>query len=196
MSRSLKKGADNSETVSRPTTSNTVNRPTASNTVNRPSSSNTVSRPTTSNTVNRPSASNTVNRPGSTTQHEVTSGRVDAPVGKGQWITNSEPEHEVTSGRVDAPVGKGQYITDSSIEITDKGTCDVAYTLVVKDCGPRVDDVKRLLGVSLRSNVKIPYRLSGDERYKANLIELAANLLQAGADIDFTKDIIISFPLI
>ncbi|MBR5175044.1 MAG: hypothetical protein IKW89_03825 [Bacteroidales bacterium] len=124
--------------------------------------------------ISRPSTSTSVSRPSSTQTHEVTSGRVDAPVGKGQWITDGAQD----------------------IKITDKGTCGIAYTLVVKDCGPRVSEVKKLLGVAARSNVKIPYRLSGDERYKANLMELATKLLQAGADIDFTKDIIISFPLI
>ena len=193
MSRSLKKGADNSETVSRPTTSNTVNRPSASNTVNRPGS--TTQHEVTSGRVDAPVGKGqwiTNSEP----EHEVTSGRVDAPVGKGQWITNSEPEHEITSGRVDAPVGKGQYITDSSIEITDKGTSDVAYTLVVKNAGPRKSEVKKLLGVSARSNLKIPYRISGSDSDKESLFERAKKLIVAGADIDFTKDIIISFPLI
>ena len=148
--------------------------------------------------LNRPGNSSSVSRQDSTPAREVTSGRVDAPVGKGQYITNSTPDHEVTDHRADAPVGKGQYITDSSNEIviTDKGTSDVAYTLVVKNAGPRSSQVKKLLGVSARSNLKIPYRISGSDAYKASLFELAKQLMIAGADIDFTKDIIISFPLI
>ena len=109
-----------------------------------------------SSEVTRPTASTSVSRsPSSTQAHEVTSGRVDAPVGKWQYITNSEPEHEITDHRIDAPAGKWQYITDSAseIEITDKGTCGISYTLVVKDLGRKSADVKKLLGVSARSNV-------------------------------------------
>ena len=185
MSRSLKKG----DTIVE------INRPGNSSSVSRQGS--TPVREVTSGRVDAP-VGKAQYMTNSTPDHEVTDHRVDAPVGKGQYITNSTPDHEVTDHRVDAPVGKGQYITDSSSEIviTDKGTSDVAYTLVVKNAGPRLSEVKKLLGVSVRSNLKIPYRISGSDAYKASLFELAKKLMIAGADIDFTKDIIISFPLI
>ena len=185
MSRSLKKGASDAK----------VNRSGNGSSVSRQDS--TPAREVTSGRVDAPVGKGQYIT-NSTPDHEITDHRVDAPVGKGQYITNSTPDHEITDHRVDAPVGKGQDITDSSNEIviTDKGTSDVAYTLVVKNMGPRSSEVKKLLGVSVRSNVKIPYRISGNESYKESLFELAKQLIIAGADIDFTKDIIISFPLV
>ena len=84
-----------STTVTRPSSTTTVNRP-SNNTVTRPSASTTVSRP--SNTVSRPSSSNTVNRPAAhSNSTNRPSGRVDAPVGKSQYMDNSNEEEEEES---------------------------------------------------------------------------------------------------
>ena len=184
----------NSNTVTRPTTSNTVSRPTSSDTVTRPSNSNTVTRPTTSNTVSRPTSSDTVTRP--TTSNTTSSGRVDAPVGKGQYITDSGSEQ--TSGRVDAPAGKWQYITDSSndLVITDNSQYEVLYVLTVEAYGGNKSRVNTLLGAKSRSNLQLPFQICYTEQQKVIGFDLAKQLLLAGAQISLDKEIKITIPLV
>ena len=108
-----------STTVTRPTSSNTVTRPTSSNTVTRPTSSNTVNRPSASTTVTRPTSSNTVNRPTSSTTitRPTASNTVNRPTNNN--TTRPSNSNNYDSSRVDAPVGKGQYINNSSSDDED-----------------------------------------------------------------------------
>lgn len=78
--------------VSRPTSSNTVTRPSTSNTVTRPSTSNTVTRPTTSNTVTRPSTSNTVTRPSTSTSKPVFKDKSLVTINYKVWV-NAAPKN-------------------------------------------------------------------------------------------------------
>ena len=155
-------------------------------------------RPSTSNSASRSSSNSKNTRPSATTTHEVSDHRIDAPVGKAQYITDSEPEREVSDHRIDAPTGKWQYITDSTpeVEVKDKGTSAVTYTLVVKKWGRDPVNAKAVMNVLPTPPKKLPYRLNVIEAQKAFVFELAKKLLQAGAEIDVTKDILISFPLI
>jgi len=135
---------------------------------------------------------------GNTTSREVTSGRVDAPVGKGQYITNSTPDHEVTSSRVDAPIGKGQYITDSTdLQISDRGTCTVRYLLSMDGYGGALKSrINELLGANPRANLKIPYQISYTESQRELGFNLAKKLLLAGADVSMKKEITVSYPIV
>ena len=156
-------------------------------------------RPSTSNSASRSSSNSTFTRPSTDTQNrQVSDHRIDAPVGKAQYITDSSTEHEVSDHRIDAPTGKWQYITDSTpeVEVKDKGTSAVTYTLVVKKWGRDPVAAKAVMNVLPTPPKKLPYRLNVIEAQKAFVFELAKKLLQAGAEIDCTKDILISFPLI
>ena len=132
----------------------------------------------------------------SSTSKTVTTGRVDAPVGKGQYMTDSG--HEVTSGRVDAPVGKGQYMTDSSNApiISDKGHQEVLYVLTMEDYGPDKARVNTLLGAKSGSNLQLPFQICYTGQQKALAFDLAEKLLLAGAQISLDKEIKVTFPLL
>ena len=170
-----------SSTVSRPTTSNTVTRPTASNTVTRPSSS-TVTRPTTSNTVNRPTASNTVTRPSSSTVTRPTTGSA-----------GRRPEY---TGRVDVPIGKGQYI--NRVEDTTETT--IRYYVKVLETGPSPAQVADLvLGTDWRERDSTPpsagYGISGLENSKDDLLTMASKVIALGAKVDVGKYVRIDNPI-
>ena len=177
-----------SNTVTRPTTSNTVTRPTSSNTVTRPSS-NTVTRPTTSNTVTRPSSSNTVTRPSSNTvTRPSSSGRPVRPSTSGRGTSDT--------GRVDAPVGKGQYIN----AVKDTTTMEVRYSIDVKDPGRFPEQVAELVvGPGWRqvvSNVQTDINISSPEANKDSILERASKAIALGAKVQVYKyiKIVSSFP--
>ena len=165
--------AENKSTVSRPTASNTVKRPTKSNTVTRPSSS-TNSRPTASNTVSRPTASNTVTRPSSSTNSRPTTGSA-----------GRRPEN---TGRVDAPIGKGQYIN----RVEDTTEMTIRYYIKVLETGPYPAQVADLvLGTDWREKGSTPpsegYSLSVLENGKDNLLTMASKAITLGAKVDVGK---------
>jgi len=189
-SSKIERNTDKSGTVTRPKNVTKVSRPsTGTEPVSRPSSSGTVTRPSTT----RPETeivNATVTRP------KATSGRVDAPKGKGQYITDSQPEK--TTGRVDAPVGKWQYITDGSEEavLEDKSTCQILYVLSMLAYGSNKSLANRLIGVNVRSNLQLPFQICYYEHQQNQAFDLAKKLLAVGAKIELKKEITINIPLL
>ena len=171
-------------TNSRPTNPNTVTRPT-SNTVTRPSTSNTVTRPTSSNTVTRPTT-NTVTRPttSNTSSEESTRGRRG-----GTRVRNTEG-----SGRVDAPIGKGQYVN----AVEDTTTLEVLYGVDVKEPGRYPEQVAELvLGPAWRKMVSETYggiNIAYPEQYKSDTLEMASKVIALGAKARVTKSVKLDFP--
>lgn len=164
-------------TNSRPTAPATVTRP-ISNTVTRPTSSNTVTRPTSSNTVTRPS-SNTVTRPSS-------SGRPVRPSTSGRGTSDT--------GRVDAPVGKGQYIN----AVKDTTTMEVRYSIDVKDPGRFPEQVAELVvGPGWRQVVSETFEdinISSPEQYKDETLANASQVIALGAKAEVEKTVSLEFP--
>ena len=174
--------AENKSTVNRPTASNVVRRPSSSNTVNRPTTSNTVSRPSASNTMSRPTASNTVTRPST-----GSSGRRPSP---------SSPGREVATGRVDAPIGKGQYIN----RVEDTTEVTIRCYIEVLDAGPYPAQVADLvLGTDWREKESTPptkgYGLSTLEKHKDDILTMAAKVIALGAKVDVGKYVQVDSPL-
>ena len=174
--------SENKGTVTRPTTSNTVSRPTASNTVTRPSSSNTVSRPTSSNTVSRPTASNTVTRPSSsnTVSRPTSSNTVSRP-------TSGNRRPTVENHRVDAPVGKGQYLN----KVEDTTNVITRYGIHVYDAGPYPEQVAEVMfGEHWRESLENPraeYGLGCPEEEKEWVLTSASKAIALGAKVKVEK---------
>ena len=169
--------SSSTSTNTRPTSSNTVTRPT-SNTVTRPTTSSTVTRPTSSNTVTRPT-SNTVTRPSG-------SGRPSRPSSPGRGTTES--------GRVDAPVGKGQYINT----IEDATTMETRFLIEVKDPGRYPEQVAELVvGPGWRkvvSDYATDINISMPEQCKDQVLTNAAQVIALGAKAQVEKSVMLEFP--
>ena len=133
-------------------------------TVSRPTSSNTVSRPTSSNTVSRPTSSNTVSRP--------TSG-------------NRRPT--VEDHRVDAPVGKGQYLN----KIEDTTNVVTRFGIHVFDAGPYPEQVAEVVyGKRWRESQEDPraeYGIGYPEELKETVLTIASKAIALGAKVKVEK---------
>lgn len=161
--------SNSSSTFSRPT-SNTVTRPSSSGTFTRPSTAGTEPRPTT-NTVTRPSSSGTVTRPSTSSGRGTTA-----------------------SGRVDAPIGKGQYINT----VEDTTSVETRYSIVVKDPGSYPEQVAEVVvGAGWRqvvSDLQTDISISNPEQQKDKTLADAAKVITLGAKIDVSKVLIVEFP--
>lgn len=168
------------ETTQETTGNGTPSRPTSSGTVTRPST-NTVTRPSSSGTPSRPTSSDTVTRPSS-------SGRPDRPSSSGRGT--------LETGRVDAPVGKGQYIN----AVKDTTTVETRFSIVVTDPGPFPEQVAEIVvGAGWRqvvTNFQTDINISSPEANKDSILERASKVIALGAKAQVYKYVKIanSFP--
>ena len=140
---------------------------------------------------------------------EVTSGREDAPVGKGQYITDSStPSRPQRAGRGAAasstssrPANSGRRPRPTSIQtrpaptnpVLDKTDVETYYELQVVDSGSQYESVANLvMGEDWRKRSLNPHGGFGTIASSANadsLLTLAGKLIGMGAKVNVTKQI-------
>ena len=164
------------ETTQETTGNGTPSRPTSSGTVTRPST-NTVTRPSSSGTPSRPTSSDTVTRPSS-------SGRPDRPSSSGRGT--------LETGRVDAPVGKGQYIN----AVKDTTTVETRFSIVVTDPEQVAEIVVGAGWRQVVTNFQTDINISSPEANKDSILERASKVIALGAKAQVYKYVKIanSFP--
>lgn len=132
-----------------------------------------------------------------------TTGRVDHPVGKQQYM-DKEEERTVSTGRVDHPAGKQQYMDpvepeQNPFEVADKGsTVTVSYSIKVISC-PDKSRVKNILSARrtpVQGDITLPITVSYSEASKGAVFEKAKNLVAAGAKIEVKKKIVTEISLL
>ena len=105
-----------------------------------------------------------------------TTGRVDHPVGKQQYM--DKEERPVSTGRVDHPAGKQQYMDpvepeQNPFEEADKGsTVTVSYSIKVISC-PDKSRVKNILSARrtpVQGDITLPITVSYSEYLSSNLL--------------------------
>lgn len=132
-----------------------------------------------------------------------TTGRVDHPVGKQQYL-DKEEEKPVSTGRVDHPAGKQQYMDPeepqkNQFEEADNScTVTVSYTIKVISC-PDKSRVKNILSARrtpVQGDITLPITVSYSEASKGAVFEKAQNLINAGAKIEVKKRIVTEISLL
>jgi len=125
-------------------------------------------------------------------RQQTSTGRVDHPVGKQQYVEEARP-----TSRVDQP-GRPVTVDKTAVpEVTDKTRTSVTYQLVVKSYGKNKSLVRSLiLGDRADSLDGLPVTVTASERRKKDLFSIAQTLLSVEADIELKKTIQLEIPII
>jgi hypothetical protein len=123
-----------------------------------------------------------------------------------QTSSNNSSDSSVTrtTGRVDHPAGKQQYMDpvepeQNPFEEADKGsTVTVSYSIKVISC-PDKSRVKNILSARrtpVQGDITLPITVSYSEASKGAVFEKAKNLVAAGAKIEVKKKIVTEISLL